>query len=608
MPLDDNSAAMTKAAQIKRMPIELANKIAAGEVVQRPASAVKELLENAIDAGATEISVLIKASGSNLIQVRDNGTGMSPQDAVECFERHATSKIRTSEDLENIRTLGFRGEALASIAAISQVALKTKRHEDSHGTLVRIEGGKVVETSPCATAPGTTIEVRNLFFNVPARRSFLKSPSTEFRHISDVFVSSALANPWTMFKLEQEEQEVYRLINSQAENFQNALRERLRAILGSDVAQHLVPVEESTSYLSILGYLAHPEHARKTKKSQYLFVNGRPIRNPSLNHAIRSAYDMVLPEGRQPIYALFLTVEPRHIDVNVHPSKIEVQFDDDRGVYNFMQSVCKRALGIADLIPQHPGAVSSLSFQPERGSSGTESWRPPPRADELPPVQGHQTTIVYEVEPSRLPKGAEPEPGGFVWQLHGRYILTQLNRGIMVLDQNAAHQRILYERALDDMRSGAGLSQQLLFPHLVCLTEQDCDLLRSLDHLARALGFDYSISENRTVTVHGVPSHIRTGSEKDLLQSILDGYKDDSDGEIQPLPSEEKMARSIAASGAMQPGVKMNEEEMRTLIDCLFECQEPHCSPNGKPTFARITLEELKRRFDQQVPVHDKPD
>ncbi len=608
MQSDDNSATMEQVAQIQRMPIELANKIAAGEVVQRPASAVKELLENAIDAGATELSVLIKASGSNLIQVRDNGSGMSPQDAVECFERHATSKIRTSEDLESIQTLGFRGEALASIAAISQVVLKTKRHEDSNGTLVRIEGGKIVETSPCATALGTTFEVRNLFFNVPARRSFLKAPTTEFRHITDVFVSSALANPWTMFKLEHEEQEVFRLINSQAENFQNALRERLRAILGSDVAQHLVSVEESTSYLSVLGYLAHPEHARKTRKSQHLFVNGRPIRSPSLNHAIRSAYDMILPEGRQPIYALFLTVEPYHIDVNVHPSKIEVRFDDDRGVYNLIQSVCKRALGIADLIPQHPGSVSSLSFQPERGSSTSESWQPPPRADELPPVHGHQTKIVYEVEPSRLPDGAQPEPSGFVWQLHERYILTQLNRGILVVDQHAAHQRILFERALEDLRTGAGLSQQLLFPHLVCLTEQDCDLLRSIDPLARALGFDYSISENRTVTVQGVPSHIRTGAEKDLLQSILDEYKDDSDGEIQPLPEEEKMARSIAASGAMQPGVKLSEEEMRTLIDCLFECQEPYRTPNGKPTFVRITPEELKTRFDQRVPVHAKPD
>ena len=593
-------------AKIKRMPIELANKIAAGEVVQRPASAAKELLENAIDAGATQISVLIKASGSNLIQVKDNGSGMSPEDAVQCFERHATSKITQSEDLENIRTLGFRGEALASIAAIAQVSLKTKRQEDPQGTHVHIEGGQVLETSPCATTEGTTIDVRNLFFNVPARRSFLKAPATEFRHISDVFIACALANPWTTFRLEHEKQDVYRLIGSRADNFQDALRERFRAILGSEVAQHLVPVEESTSYISALGFLAHPEHARKSRKNQYLFVNGRPIKSSSLNHAIRSAYDAILPEGRQPLYALFLTVDPKNVDVNVHPSKIEVRFDDDSGVYNFLQSACRRAFGVADLIPQHPGAVSSLSFQKESGTSS--SWRPPPRADELKPVQGHQTAIVYEVEPSRPPQGADPRPEGFLWQLQECYILTQLNNGILVVDQHAAHQRILFERAMDDLRSGAGLAQQLLFPHLICLTEQDFHLLGELGSLAKALGFDYSTSENRTVTVRGVPSHIRTGAEKEILQSILDAYKENSQTELDPLPMEENLARSIATRGAIQSGVKLDEEEMRTLIDCLFECQDPYQTPNGKPTLICITLEELKRRFDQRISDHAEPD
>ena len=591
---------MEQAAQIRRMPIELANKIAAGEVVQRPASAVKELLENAIDAGATDISVLIKASGSNLIQVRDSGIGMSSQDAVQCFERHATSKIAQAEDLENIRTLGFRGEALASIAAIAQVSLKTKRQEDTEGTHVRIEGGEVVETSPCATAVGTTIDVRNLFFNVPARRSFLKAPTTEFRHIAEAFVTCALANPWTAFRLEHEKQEVYRLIGSRAENFLDALRERLRVILGSNVARHLVQVDEGTSYISASGFLAHPEHARKSRKNQYLFVNGRPIKSPSLNHAVRSAYDVILPEGQKPAYALFLNVDPRNVDVNVHPSKIEVRFDDDRGVYNFVQAICRRALGVAELIPQHLGTVSSLSFQQERSDSPS-SWSPPARADELPTLHGHQTSIVYEVEPSRLPSGADPKPSGFLWQLQDSYILTQLSNGILVVDQYAAHQRILFENALEDLRSGAGLSQQLLFHHLICLTEQDCQLLRELDPLAKALGFDYSISENRTVTVRGVPSHIRVGAEKELLQSILDGYKESSETELAPLPAEEKMARSLATRGAIQPGVKLSDEEMRTLIDRLFECKEPYRTPGGKPTLIRVTLEELGRRFDQRM-------
>ncbi|MXZ05844.1 MAG: DNA mismatch repair endonuclease MutL, partial [Rhodothermaceae bacterium] len=312
---------MKRAVQIRQMPIELANKIAAGEVVQRPASAAKELLENAIDAGASEISLSVKAAGSSLVQVTDNGAGMGPEDAVQCFERHATSKITSAEDLENIQTLGFRGEALASIAAIAQVSLRTKRAEDEQGVCVRIEGGQVLEDSPCAAAVGTTIAVRNLFFNVPARRSFLKAPSTEFRHLSNAFVAHALANPWITFKLVHNQHEVYRLPGSRAEEFSDALRERVRAVLGTEVSQHLVLINESMSYISAVGFLAHPEHAKKSRKDQYLFVNDRPIKSPSLNHAIRSAYDTLLPEGRHPAYVLFLNLSPKHVDVNVHPAK-----------------------------------------------------------------------------------------------------------------------------------------------------------------------------------------------------------------------------------------------------------------------------------------------
>ena len=596
---------MVEEGHIRRMPIELANKIAAGEVVQRPASAVKELLENAIDAHATEIEVKIKSSGSSLIQVSDNGTGMSSTDALECFERHATSKIARSEDLENIRTLGFRGEALASIVAIAQVSLKTKREDDPQGIFVRIEGGKVLETSPCATTKGTIIDVRNLFFNVPARRSFLKAPSTEFRHISDVFISCALANPWTGFKLEHDSKDIFRLIGSRADNYHHALRERIRAVLGSDVAQHMVPVDESSSYLSALGFLSHPEHARKSKKDQHLFVNYRPVKSPSLSHAIRSAFEPILPEGFHPIFALFLSIDPHHVDVNVHPSKMEVRFDDERGVYNFLQSICRHALGVADLIPEHPGDISSLSFQP---SSRGNSWTPPPRADELKPAHDPQSFIVYEVEPSRLPVGADPEPTGLLWHLEEGYILTQLSHGIMVVDQSAAHQRILYERTLDDFRTGSGLSQQLLFNQLVCLTEDDCNLLKELHPLASSLGFDYSISENLTVTIRGVPSHIRTGAEKDFLLLVLQGYKDNCADQEGAQSTEENLARSVAKYGSMPSGRKLMDEEMRTLIDRLFECKHPYSTPEGNPTLIRMTLDEIKRRFDQRITGYAEPD
>ncbi len=596
---------MKCAVQIRRMPIELANKIAAGEVVQRPASAAKELLENSIDAGASEISLSVKAAGSSLIQVSDNGTGMGPEDAVQCFERHATSKIRSAEDLENIQTLGFRGEALASIAAIAQVSLRTKRAEDEQGVSVRIEAGQVLENSPCAAAVGTTVGVRNLFFNVPARRSFLKAPSTEFRHISNIFVSQALANPWTTFRLEHNRHEVYRLPGSRTEEFSDALRERVRAILGTEVSQHLVLVNESMSYISAVGFLAHPEHAKKSRRDQYLFVNDRPVKSSSLNHAIRSAYETLLPEGRHPAYVLFLKLSPKHVDVNVHPAKTEVRFDDDRGVYNFVQAISRRALGIADLIPQYPSSASSLSFQ--RGSNdASTSWKPPPRADELPPVQGEQSTIVYDVERSRAPSGATLDMEGFLWQLQDHYILTQLQSGILIVDQQAAHQRVLFERALADLQAGIGLSQQLLFPQLICLNQGDCELLRELSPLAMALGFDYSISENRTVTVRGVPSDLQAGAEKKILQSILDEYKANS--ELKHLSIQENMARSIAVRGAISPGVKLNEEEMRTMIDRLFQCEDPYRTPNGKPTLIRLTHDELKQRFDRKVVDHEEPD
>ena len=586
---------MVQEGRIKRMPIELANKIAAGEVVQRPASAVKELLENAIDANATEIDVLIKASGSSMIQIKDNGAGMSANDATQCFERHATSKISTSDDLENICTLGFRGEALASIAAIAQVSLKTKTQDDSQGAYVRIEGGEILETSPCATTTGTIIDVRNLFFNVPARRSFLKAPSTEFRHISDAFLASAFANPWTTFRLEHDHKDIFRLIGSRADNFLDALRERLRAVLGSGISQHMVQVNESSSYLSVIGYLSHPEHAKKSKKDQRLFVNSRPVKSPSLNHAVHSAYDAILPEGQHPIYTLFLTVNPQHVDVNVHPAKLEVRFDDDRGVYNFLQAICRRALGIADLIPQHSGEITSVSFQP---NSRSDSWRPPPRADELRPVHETQSAIVYDEEPSRLPHGADQEASGKLWQIQERYILTQLSNGIMVVDQSSAHERIMFERTLNDFRTGSGLSQQLLFHQLVTLSEEDCNLLNELNPLMSALGFDYSISKNRTVTIFGVPSHIRPGAERDILQKILNGYKENLELLSEPLSKEENLARSVAKFGSMQGRVELNDEEMRTLIDRLFECEEPHCTPDGKPTVFRMTLEDFQRRFD----------
>jgi DNA mismatch repair protein MutL len=356
----------------------LANKIAAGEVVQRPASAAKELIENALDAGADDVTVVLKDAGSTLIQVVDNGCGMSPADAQACFKRHATSKIRSIEDLDRIRTLGFRGEALASIAAVAQVELKTKRVQDDAGFRIRIEGGTEVAAEPCATPDGTSVAVQNLFYNVPARRNFLKTPATEFKHLVETFQFLALAHPDVAFRLVHDDNEVFRLAASADDDPFAALRQRIKAIFGADHAKHLVPVEETTSYLSVEGFVSEPEFHRRSRGEQFLFVNDRYVKSRYLGHAVFGAYEDLLPDGAYPFYALFLRVDPSHIDVNVHPTKAEIKFDDERGVYGFVKAVVRKALGSHDLTPQFDESSSGGEITvttPARGRTADLSPR-----------------------------------------------------------------------------------------------------------------------------------------------------------------------------------------------------------------------------------------
>ncbi len=584
---------------IRRMPLTLANKIAAGEVVQRPASAVKELIENAVDAGASDIALVLKGAGSSLIQVRDNGSGMSPEDAVLCFSRHATSKIVRAEDLEDIRTLGFRGEALASIAAIAQVTLRTRRPTDEQGTCVRIDGGLLAGNEPCAAPPGTSIDVRNLFYNVPARRNFLKRPTTEFRHVSDTFQAQAMANPWIAFSLESDGQKMFHLSRARSEEFSDALRERISALMGTEQARQLVPVQESTSYLSVTGFLGRPEHARKTRKTQFLFVNGRPVRSASIRHALVSAYDALLEERRYPALVVFITADSRHVDVNVHPAKAEVRFDDDRGVYNLLHSIARRALGVADLVPQYSRSTREASVQ--RQTWASQFWAPP-RESGLHTTQfeGTQTSIVYAPDRSSAPQNAKLEEMPLLWQLHDRFILTRLRSGLMILDQQAAHERILYERALESLQSGLGLSQQLLFPQYITLNRPDYELLQAIQLHVTALGFSIELAPGCRVGISGVPSDVRTGAEKDLLRELLEQYK--SNEEDEQLDSRENIARSIARCGAIRLGARLGTEEMRTMIDRLFQCKQPYRSFGGNPTLIQVTLEELTARFASVSP------
>lgn len=630
---------------IRVMPETLANKIAAGEVVQRPASAAKELIENAVDAGATHITLIVKSAGSELIQVIDDGCGMSANDALLCFQRHATSKIKAVEDLERIYTLGFRGEALASIASVAQVELRTRRVGDASGTCVRVHGGEIVGSEPCAAPTGTSIAVRNLFYNVPARRNFLKTAATEFKHLVETFQFLALSNPAIGFTLIHDDNEIYRLEPAAETDRHARLRHRIWELWGRSLADNLLETEEVTSYVSCHGLISKPSFHRKSKGEQFIFVNGRFVRNRYLDHAVTSGYEATLPDDAHPFYVLFLDIDPRHVDVNVHPTKAEVKFDDERGVYGFLRAVIKKTLGVADLSPQfgtapepaqpanlpRPAAFTPASPRPLQVAAWTDDDAAPARqaprtpgrtpsfeprtaqpknlfGDRLP---GEVTDLLYggvpqaqTPSPSPIPSGIRPDQveqdegddeSTLIWQLHDRYILTQLRTGLMVLDQNAAHQRILYEKALQTMQSGLGLSQQLLFPHTVDVSPADHELLKELVPDLRALGFDIEFFSGRSVAVRGVPADIRAGNERTILEEILEQFKENRDSF--QLKARDNLARSTARRSAIPPGTRLKPNEMRALIDQLFLCEMPYVDPSGNPTIIKISLEELDKRF-----------
>ena len=625
------------------LPDVLANKIAAGEVVQRPASVAKELMENAVDAGASSIQVYIKKAGSTLIQVVDDGCGMGPEDAAACFGRHATSKLRSMDDLEHLATLGFRGEALASVSAVAQVELKTRRVQDDAGSMVKMAGGELVEQRPCATPAGTSVAVRNLFYNVPARRNFLKAPSTEFKHIVETFQALALANPTMAFALVHDEMDVYRLNAPEADvPFDDALLQRVHALFAGRSPDALVRVEEATSYLSIRGFVGTPETARKSRGDQFLFVNGRHVKSRSLNHAVISSFGQLIPQGAYPFFALFLTLDPSHVDVNVHPQKTEVKFDDERGVYGFIKAVVKRGLATAGLalavdptlspsitIPAAGGevvepAIRSADPFSRPTSPPTRSFAAPdgdgggrPRGPEilgsetLDPrtfdIASFPSATISQNSTLRLPSRVEPQVDGAdadpemqgssrpIWQLHERYLLTPIRFGLMVLDQQAAHERILYEQAVTAMDGGMAASQQLLFPRTIDFDPAEFALLEELLPDLRLLGFDLELFSGRSVLVRGVPSDVHLGSEQVILEEILDQYRSNLDG-LQ-LEARENLARSMARRSAIRPGRVLKPEEARALIDQLFACRMPYADPIGRPTMIKMSMEELAKRF-----------
>jgi DNA mismatch repair protein MutL len=625
---------------IQVMSDRLANQIAAGEVVQRPASVAKELLENALDAGASSLEVVAKDAGSTLVQVIDDGCGMSPADAARCFERHATSKVRAIEDLERVCTLGFRGEALASIAAVSQVELKTKRVEDDAGTLVRVKGSEIVEQRPCAVPNGTSVAVQNLFFNVPARRNFLKTPATELKHLSDTVQSLALANPRVAVRMEHDGHEHYDLAAARADDWHDAMRTRVLGLFGDEHADELVAVEDASSDLTVKGFVGTPSYHRRTRGEQFLFVNDRHISDRYLSHAVKKAYGDTLPDGAFPFFALFLAMDPQRVDVNVHPQKEEVKFDDQSGIYGFLRSAVRRALGRVHVTPQVEGegeeeAADSVSpsarptpttFQPSStGADGTTDASAPTSPlspPSSPSTEGSSSPSRTATErlygggsgrsasasgatPATAPaSGEDTSPDATdseaadrqpVWGLHDTYIVTPTDTGMMLVDQRAAHVRVLYEQNQTRLQNEQGASQRLLFPHTVTLSAADVELLEELMPDLRALGFELERMSGRTVALRGVPADVPDGKEKGILDQVLEQYKNAQDKVADE--RREHLARTMAQQSAVERGQPLSEAERRSLLSDLFGCEMPYADPTGTPTTVKLSLEEIADRF-----------
>ena len=597
----------------------LANQIAAGEVVQRPASAVKEILENAIDAEATKIQVIVKDAGKSLIQVVDNGVGMSETDARMSLERHATSKIKSTEDLFAIKTMGFRGEALASIAAVSQLQITTKQAGSELGTSISIEASEIKGQDPVAGNTGTSVTVKNLFYNVPARRNFLKSNPVEMRHIIDDFQRIALSHPEIAFALYQNDLETYNLPSGK-------LSQRIVNIFGRNYQEQLASCKEETEHIKVFGYIGKPELAKKTRGEQFFFVNNRFIKNNYLNHAILNAYEGLIPERSYPFYVIFIEMDPAHIDVNVHPTKSEIKFEDERTVYGVVRAVVKQALGTHNLSPSLDFA-SSVNFDlsrlgqkiPERESksdrdyaqfrntsreiSNLENWgklfeKNKEEASQNTENLANSESITFESAANQkefLDQHNLKESSRTTFQIQSQYIVTPVKSGMIIIDQQAAHERILFEKYLTNLANKNGSSQKMLFPQNVDLNISDFKLVMELEEEIKALGFIFEVFGKSNLKISGIPSDLLPGKEKELFEGLVDQFKVNK-AEL-TIPIRENLSRSLAKRSAIKAGHRLDREEMNILIDNLFACSIPNYAPDGRSTFCIFDLIKIANYF-----------
>ncbi len=586
---------------IQLLPDSIANQIAAGEVVQRPASVVKELMENSIDAGATHIKLILKEAGKQLIHVIDNGAGMSATDARMSFERHATSKINKSEDLFSIRTLGFRGEALASIAAVSQVLIKTRLHSDDTGTEIQIEGSEVTRQEMCESPAGTSIQVKNLFYNVPARRKFLKSNTVELRHILDEFQRIAIAHPQIHFEVFHNGSETYHLP-------EGSLRRRIVNLFGKNMDNKLVPIEEDTDLCRIQGFIGKPESAKKRRGEQFFLINDRFIKSGYLNHAVQMAYENIIAPGTHPFYVLSMQIDPSRIDVNVHPTKQEIKFEDEKLTYNIIKAAVRHALSQYNITPsldfdQSPvlANMSVPSQQQESGRLIIPSSFSRDRPDNTGWEQLFEGLEVEKTESTSSTPNAlqleetEERPKGPV-QIHAAYIITQIKSGFLLIDQQYAHERVLYEKYVSQLKDHPVEKQRLLFPKTIELSPEESVVLEELLPQINKLGFELENFGHNSFILHGIPSHLsKIGDEKSLIHELLEQFRLNVDLE---LSEEHRLAASLARSAGIKRGKFLSTLEMEALIGQLFACSVPFQTPTGKKCFLTFELDQLQNKFN----------
>lgn len=602
---------------IKLLPESIANQIAAGEVIQRPASVVKELMENAVDAGSSAITLVLRNSGKTLIQVIDNGKGMSDTDARMSFERHATSKIRETNDLFNIKTMGFRGEALASIASIAEVEMKTRQAEAEVATQIVIKSSEILSQTYTQAEPGTTITVKQLFFNVPARRKFLKTDSVELKHLLEEFKRVALAHPEISFKVVHNDNELYNLP-------EGSTKKRLLGLFRRSYEEKLIRINEETDAVAIAGFVGNPEIAKRSKGEQYIFVNRRFVKSPYLNHAIRGAYQNLIEENQYPFYLLYLDIDPSNIDINVHPTKQEIKFDDERLIYNYLKVSIKHGLGRYSLSPQldfdnGDGQLIGSRIGQAQRSFGSS---PPPQASRVrtAPIMRNWQTLYngaepidvneeedmnQEEEPLIMPSAASGNLLGTAsefeqaekqpMQLHNSYVMMQIRSGVIFVDQHQAHVRILYEKYLRTLSERKELVQKQLFPLTVQISKDKVSMFNDLLPELSAMGFEIQAFGGETFIIQGMPAGFQENNIQAVMDRLVEQY---SDNLMLDISKNENLARSMARSSALPKGKPLSIEEMKVLIDDLFGCENPYTGPSGKKCFVTYELNDIEKLFN----------